>query len=130
MRMPKIKYNVGRYASALAIAAAVAAISSPSLAQSVYLRCAQGASHDDVNIDLSNHTANGRPATITATTIDWQFIPQASDEGTTGVIYYHVDRVSGTMTTYATYHLRNGRNMSSGQTVYYCTPGEPPATKF
>ena len=72
-------------------------------------------------VDLKNNTVNNQPATINATAIDWHLTPEPADD--TGVIYYHIDRTTGTLTENFTYHLPNGSTQSDDPTTYRCTVG-------
>ncbi len=110
--------------------AALAAASSAS-AETIYLSC-QGdgeATARTVTVDLTNKTVDNHPSSIDATSIDWNWVLGSADGRTSGVVYAHIDRVSGAYTWRIAYTY-DGRPNGEGHTHGNCRVGEAPQTKF
>ena len=103
----------------------------PVRAETIFLTCNQGT----FTIDLTNKTVNNLPATINATSIDWEVHTTYPDDGTTYSGQVHIDRTSGLMTSSGTLCFGSGgykgtcRPGPSGPPTA-CTKGEPPPVKF
>jgi hypothetical protein len=97
----------------------------PALANTIIFQCGTSFA-----VDLKNSTVNNQPATVNAIATDWQLTPGPADD--TGVVYYHIDRTTGTLTEKFTYHLPNGSTQSDYPTTYRCTvsSAEPTILRF
>ncbi len=122
------------------VLAAASLASWPARAETIFLKCDQGADWGDkrfitLTIDLTNNTANNLPATINATAIDWQeqTRPLTLSSGVTvsATIYNHVDRITGSYTESVVFHVSSGEHGADPPPrTYPCTVGSAPPTKF
>lgn len=109
------------------VLAPILVASRPASAETIFLRCAD----TTFTVNLDNSTVNNRPATINATSIDWEVIPGSSDVTLTAVMYNHTDRIAGTYSSSITYHSsRNGAVNSASSGTVPCTVSSAPPTKF
>jgi hypothetical protein len=110
---------------AFCVLAIALAVSWPARANTIFLTCGS----NSFTVDLTNHTVNNLPASITSTAIDWQKTSYP-EPGGSAVSYSHIDRIAGTYMTYFTAHFPNGVTNDSPRDTHPCTAGSAPATKF
>jgi hypothetical protein len=108
--------NHGNKFAPLCVLAIILTTSCPARATTIIFKCGTSFA-----VDLKNKTVNDLPATINATAVDWQLTPEPAHD--TGVVRYHIDRITGILTEYFTYHLPNGSTQSDDPTTYRCTVG-------
>ena len=109
-------------------------MSASAFAETIYLQCAYKPDKSqtiNLTVDPDAKTVDNKPATISTTAIDWQLevSVDGSTHGETATIYNHIDRVTGTFSTRATFHFRNG-DRTNPPSTYDCTPASAPKTKF
>lgn len=105
----------------------------------IYLKCIPGDRTANINlvIDLTNNTINHEPATIDATTMRWKEQGGGSTYVSSSVTSFHLDRVTGTLTTFERQFLRPGyynynthANENDFNERYDCNVTGVPKTKF
>jgi hypothetical protein len=106
--------------------AAALSISTAAQAETIFLKCG---SFDLLSVNLTNHTVNNRPASITPAAIDWHIKKQISSNES-GDTHWHIDRVAGTFTLSNVVFRPNGNNLNLPTTTGTCTAVSKPATKF
>jgi hypothetical protein len=115
----------------LAASAVLAASSQVARAETIFLNCthqnSEGGYSLTFTVDLTNSTVENLSATINVTTIDW--VRHASNNGITSETYFHINRTTGVLTTWTSYHW-SGQTQTSARTDYSCTVGGQPPTKF
>jgi len=79
-----------------------------------------------IAVDLAKNAVNNQPATISETVIDLQMKSEVADD--TGVVYYHIDRITNILTENFKYRLPSGRTQSDDPTTYRCTVGSATPT--
>ena len=98
-------------------------------AETIYLQCGQAS----FTVDLTNKTVNNKPASIDATSIDWNDPPQTHTRPDGGLdtvtLFQHIDRVQGTYSFRIQVEFPGGVNPGRTNT-FSCTVGSAPATKF
>lgn len=104
------------------------AVSGAAQAETIYLTCV-GDNAGAYTVDLAANTVNNLPATINATTINWQRNLDFGG-GNTRVEYWKIDRVAGTLNLSFQSHFANGFIPPVVNQTSNCTLGSAPATKF
>jgi len=108
----------------LAASAVLAASSHSARAETVFLKCGELTVYA---VDLSNGTVDNLPAAINVTTISW--VRNSSGSGITAQVYHYINRTTGVLTRWITYHWR-GHTESSARRDLSCAVGGPPPRKF
>lgn len=109
-------------------------LAGPANAETIYLTCS--GSKISVTLDLGRRTANNSPARINQTTIDWSEPAHITDapgghpSGAHGTTSFHLDRVTGNLTTNANICFPNGKCINLGGGPYACSKTTAPPTKF
>ena len=95
-------------------------------AETIFLKCG---SFDLLSVDLTNHTVNNRPASITPAAIDWHIKQQVSSDETADN-HWHIDRVAGTFMLSHVVFRPNGNNLNLPSETGTCTVTSKPVKKF
>jgi hypothetical protein len=99
---------------------AILIASSSARAETIFLKCG---SMNVLAVDLTNHTVNNYPASITPVAIDWHQINQYGDA------HYYIDRTAGTLTSSGTYYFPSG-NRPIPVSTDTCSVVSKPPIKF
>jgi len=118
--MPLVKLNGGAGVALVALAV-LAASSHAARADTIFLKCG---TMNMVAVDLTKHTVDDKPASITPISIDWE---NANKDGD---VHLHIDRTAGTLTISGTYYTQNGNIPIPSGSPDTCTVSSPPSTKF
>jgi hypothetical protein len=113
--------------AALVVLTLLVASSQVTWAETIFIKCVApehpNSGGPTYAIDLTNHTVDGKPATITPLSINW------SDSNQYGDVTYSIDRATGIYTTSTVYHMPSGdRHMPEYHCT--CTQVSAPPTKF